>query len=161
MPKQRNNARPLKGIKRLLFRAPLWFYRLGLGNLLGRRFILLNHTGRKSGAARQAVLEVVDFDPPTNTYFVASGFGKASDWYQNIVHNPQVRVQVGRQSWAAVANPLPPEESGTMMADYARRHPAAAKQLMRLCGFEVDGTDADYRAVGREHIPFVALQPKS
>ncbi|TDC06909.1 nitroreductase family deazaflavin-dependent oxidoreductase, partial [Nonomuraea longispora] len=34
------------------------------------------------------------------------------------------------------------------------RHPAAARQLCKIMGFEVDGSVADYLEVGR-HIPFV------
>ena len=33
---------PPRGLARLGWRAPIWFYRLGLGGLLGGRFVLLN-----------------------------------------------------------------------------------------------------------------------
>ncbi|MFN2138301.1 MAG: nitroreductase family deazaflavin-dependent oxidoreductase [Candidatus Promineifilaceae bacterium] len=157
MPTKIADARPPQGMKRLMFRAPLWIYRLGLGSLLGGRFLLLHHTGRTSGSQRQTVLEVVDFDPQTGTYYIASGFGKASDWYKNILKTPQVSIQVGSKTYTAVASPLSPDESGEMMVAYARRHPTAAKELMRFCGFEVDGSEDDYRSMGSEHIPFVAL----
>jgi hypothetical protein len=35
-----------------LVRAPIWLYRLRLGFLFGRRMLLLEHIGRKSGARR-------------------------------------------------------------------------------------------------------------
>ena len=59
MAKQVKKLEPPQGCSRLLFRAPVWLYRLGLGGLFGKRMLLLNHTGRKSGLPRQAVLEVV------------------------------------------------------------------------------------------------------
>ncbi len=40
---------PPRGLARIGFRIPIILYRLGLGGLLGTRFLLLTHTGRKSG----------------------------------------------------------------------------------------------------------------
>ena len=45
------------------------------------------------------------------------------------------------------------------MVDYAHRNPRSAKQLMRLCGYEVDGSDDDYYVMGQDVIPFLALEP--
>jgi hypothetical protein len=76
VPKKVKDAQPPRGLARLAWRAPIWFYRLGLGGLLGQRFVLLNHIGRRSGQPRQAVVEVVRHDKRTGTYIVASGFGE-------------------------------------------------------------------------------------
>lgn len=159
MPKKVGNAQPPKGLKRLMFRAPIWLYSIGLGSLMGGRFLLLNHTGRKSGQPRQTVLEVVDFDPESETYYVASGYGNKSDWYLNLLQTPEVTIKVGNKIIPAAARPLTPDESGQEMVDYAHRNPGAAKQLMRLCGYEVDGSDEDYNIMGHDIIPFVALSP--
>lgn len=43
------------------------------------------------------------------------------------------------------------------MVRYARRHPMAARNLAKLIGLVVDGSEESYRAAAREHIPFVAL----
>ena len=150
-------AQPPSGFKRLLWRAPIWLYRLGLGGLLGGKFLLLNHTGRKSGQPRQAVLEIDDYDPATNTYLVASGFGRQSDWYQNILATPEVSIQVGRKRMTAVAEPLSPEASGEAMVQYARKNPTAARNLTKLLGHKLNGTEEEYRSIAEEHIPFVAL----
>ncbi|HEU5434459.1 MAG TPA: hypothetical protein VFU81_22495, partial [Thermomicrobiales bacterium] len=56
---------PPAGVTRLLARAPIWLYRLHLGRLLGHHALVLTHRGRKSGKARQAILEVVRYDPAT------------------------------------------------------------------------------------------------
>lgn len=53
------NKKP-RGLLRLGFRLPIWLYRLNLGWILGERFLLLTHTGRKSGLVRQTVIEVYD-----------------------------------------------------------------------------------------------------
>lgn len=72
----------------------LLLYRAGLGRLLGRRFLLLEHVGRRR-------------------------------------------------------------------AGYARRHPRSARSLARFMGFEVDGSEADYREVAGElGLRFVSLEPR-
>lgn len=160
MPEKIGQAEPPKGCSRLLWRAPIWMYRLGLGGLMGGRFLLLNHTGRVSGQPRQNVLEVVDHNEEANTYTVAAGFGKGSDWYKNILKTPEVTIQVGNREMAMTAVPLGAEESGQAMVEYAHRHPRAAKELTRICGYKVDGSDEDYYMLGRDFIPFVVLQPR-
>ncbi len=160
MPEKVQEASPPTGFTRLMFRAPIWLYRLHLGWLMGRRFLLLHHVGRKSGQTRQAVLEVAGHDKTTNTYFVASGFGPQAQWYQNIRQTPEVMIQVGRKKLTVTAVALSPVESGQKMVAYAHQHPKAAQSLMRLCGYHVDGTDEDYFIMGRDHIPFVAFTPQ-
>lgn len=154
----KTKRKPVTGLKKFFFRAPLFLYRIGLGGLLGHRFLLLNHIGRKSGKPRQTVLEVVNHDKASDTYFIASGFGKKSDWYLNILAQPQVNIQVGWRKMAVTAVPLTPEQSGQAMVDYARRYPIAAKNLGKVIGYDVS-TEEEYRAVGRESIPFIALEP--
>lgn len=151
--------KPVTGFKKVLFRAPIWLYRLGLGGILGGRFLLLNHIGRKSGQTRQAVLEVVGRDKEAGAYLIASGFGRKSDWYLNILAQPQVTIQVRWQTLAVTAVPLTPEQSGEAMVDYFRRHPTAAKNLGKLIGYEAR-SEADFQTIGREMIPFIRLVPR-
>jgi deazaflavin-dependent oxidoreductase (nitroreductase family) len=157
MVRQVAKPTPPKGIRRLLFRAPILLYRLHLGWVLGHRFVLLTHTGRVSGQRRQVVLEVVEYDSAEDTLYVASGFGARAQWYRNIQARPRVTVQIGQRSTPAVATPLPPTQSGTALVEYMRRHRYLARRLMRFCGYEVDGSDEDYFAVGRDGIPIVAV----
>lgn len=153
--------RPSKGFRRFLFRAPIWLYRVGLGGLMTKRMVLLNHVGRKSGLPRQAVVEVTKYDADHDTYYVASGWGKKADWYRNLLATPDITIQVGWRKMAVTAVPLTPEQSGEVMADYARRYPTAARVLSeRLLGYEVDGTAENYYALGHDVVPFVALQPR-
>ncbi|MCC9311413.1 nitroreductase family deazaflavin-dependent oxidoreductase [Kitasatospora sp. RB6PN24] len=140
-------------------RAPIRLYHWHLGWVLGKRFLLLTHTGRSSGRRRQVVLEIAGRDRATGAYHLASGFGPRSQWYRNILADPRVTIQIGTHRSTALARPLGPEESGRLMASYAGRHPRLARQLTALCGLSVDGTEPDYYAVGRDHIPFVAVYP--
>lgn len=158
MPEKIFEPKPPRGLSRLAFRLPIWLYRLKLGRLLGKRFLLLHHIGRKTGLPRQTVLEVVRYDKPRGTYMVAVGFGTRSDWYQNVMANPRVGVESGGQRMQAVAERLPPEAAELELVDYNSRHPGLMKELARIMGYRLDGTEADVRALGRI-IPMVALKP--
>lgn len=150
---------PPAGVARLLLRLPILLYRAGLGRLLGARFLLLEHTGRSSGRLRQTVLEVAGHDTAQDTYYVAVGFGPSSDWYRNLLVTRECTIRVRGQRSARKARPLSAGEGADLMADYARRHPGAARGLMRFMGFRVDGSEADYRDVaGRLGLRFVALE---
>ena len=106
-----NRKAPPRGWKAKLWRAPIWLYRWNLGFLLGNRFMLLNHTGRKSGLPRQAVIEIIG--RTENIYYAASGFGEKAQWYRNIIATPEVTIQIGRKEFAARAERLPHEEANT------------------------------------------------
>lgn len=147
-----------KGIMRFFARIPIHMHRAGLGRLLGSRFLVLDHTGRVSGLPRQVALEVVRHDKPSDTYFVASGWGEEADWYRNLLKTPQVVVHSGGRSLNALAERLSGERSEDEMLTYARRHPRAIKSLAGMMGFELDGTDEGYRALGRK-MPIIALRP--
>ena len=159
MPEKVKEVNPPRGLARLLFRLPIWLYRLNLGWLIGGRFLRLTHTGRKSGLPRQTVLEVVRYDPVSGEYVVAVGFGEKSDWYQNVMANPQVMVESGRKRIQAYARRLSPDDAENEMLDYGQRHPAALRELARVMGYSLNGTQQDIRALGRM-IPMLMFSPR-
>jgi deazaflavin-dependent oxidoreductase (nitroreductase family) len=154
------SATPPTGLSRLLFRIPIHLYRMKLGFLLGGRFMLINHVGRVSGKPRQVVVEVVNHDAVEGGYVAASGFGRDAAWYRNLRQTPDTTIQVGRRTIPVTATFLSSEEGAGLMARYGQRHPRAAKALSRLMGFSVDGSEADFRAVG-ERVPFVRFIPRA
>ncbi|MFI0354306.1 nitroreductase family deazaflavin-dependent oxidoreductase [Actinomadura sp. 9N407] len=155
------NVGPPTGLKRTLFRLPLVLYRWGFGWLFGRRIMALHHIGRVSGKRRHVVLEVVSYDADDGSYVVASGWGPGAAWYRNVLHTPDVIIQVGRRTLPVTAVPLSKDEGADVLVRYASRHRMAAKYLLpRLMGYSVDGSEADYRAVG-ELIPFVRFVPRT
>ncbi|MDX1886712.1 nitroreductase family deazaflavin-dependent oxidoreductase [Mycolicibacterium sp. 120270] len=108
---------------RTLVRAPIWLYRAHLGFLLGQRLLLLEHIGRKTGARRYAVLEVVE-QPAPDEYVIVSGFGARAQWYRNVLANPHVRVSVGRmRNVPAVATPMTRDAAKDALERYAERYP--------------------------------------
>jgi len=151
-----SDPQPPSGLARLAFRAPIWFYRARLGWLLGGRFLMLTHTGRVSGKQRYTVLEVVKHEAETHTYYVVSGYGEKADWYQNVMANPQVRIQVGNQHYQAHAERLSPDQGAEIIQDYGQRHPSALRQLAGFMGYRIENTEDDQRALGRI-LPVIAL----
>lgn len=145
------------GLQRLFFRFPIYFYRAHFGWLLGKRFLLLNHVGRKSGLPRQTVLEVAHYDPSSDSYTIASGFGTQSDWYRNLQQQPNVTIQVGQRKLAAQARLLTPDESGAAMVRYAHQYPKTAQRLMQVLGYSGDGSDESYYQIGSQQVHFVNL----
>jgi deazaflavin-dependent oxidoreductase (nitroreductase family) len=70
-------------------------FRLGLGwavnfwPAVGGRIMVITHTGRKSGLRRRTP---VNYAPIAGDLYCTAGFGAISDWYRNILANPQVEV---------------------------------------------------------------------
>ena len=153
----RMNKKP-SGVLRWFLRLPIWLYRMRLGWLMGNRFLLLQHTGRKTGLARYAVVEVIRYDKTTGTYTIASGWGTRSDWFRNIQKTPEVRITTARGEMPAIARWLPPEQGAAELADYAQRHPQAFRILTRtLLGDEVTLQRAEMADIA-EKLPVVRLE---
>jgi deazaflavin-dependent oxidoreductase (nitroreductase family) len=107
---------------RWIVRAPVRLYRARLGFVFGSRLLMLEHTGRKTGIRRYAVLEVVDHPDP-GTYIVAAGFGNRAQWLRNVRASLRVRVCVGaRRPAPATARQLTPQEAAAALTAYARAH---------------------------------------
>ena len=132
MGKRKLISTPPEGILRFGLRLPIWLYRIHLGWLLGNRFLLLNHTGRKSGKVYQTVIEVVKHDRQSNSFFVVSGWGNKSDWYQNIQKKPDVIICSGRQILPVHAENIPLAEAVNILNEYTKRYPTAFKELTAL-----------------------------
>ncbi len=157
MPERiREVSRP-KGVSRFFYRLPINIYRIGLGRLMGSRFLLLEHTGRKSGELRRNVLEVVRWDEVARTFYVVSAWGEKADWLRNVRANPAVTIKVAGARYSAKAIPLTRDESNRELLDYAQRYPRAAKELSRLLGYRLDGTPEDFASLA-EQMTIVALR---
>lgn len=84
----------------------LLMWRLGLGKWLnvspeyGGRLMVLTHVGRKSGVHHRQPLNYAVVD---GELYCTAGFGRSSDWYKNILANPNVEVWLPDGWWAGVA----------------------------------------------------------
>lgn len=114
---------------RRLMRAPIWIYKARAGALFGSRILMLEHIGRKTGAPRYVVLEVLEHSSP-DTYVVASGFGRKAQWFRNLQANPGVRVYAGSHApRRATARVLDQHEADRALAGYLSRHRKAWEKM--------------------------------
>jgi deazaflavin-dependent oxidoreductase (nitroreductase family) len=152
--------RPPGKALRFGLRLPVWLYRLRLGWMLGDRFLMLTHKGRKSGLPRQAVIEVVQHDKETDTYYVVSGWGRTSDWYQNIRKDPSVTIHAGARRFRSQAEFIPAAKAVEVLEAYVREHPRAFQELTALFlgDRSVPGSEAARRLA--EKMPMVAFHPE-
>ncbi|WP_298408616.1 nitroreductase family deazaflavin-dependent oxidoreductase [uncultured Chloroflexus sp.] len=81
---------PSHPVVRAIFRLPILLYRLGLGALVGRLFMIVTTTGRKSGLPRRTAIE---FHTYYGRKYVVNGYGMRSDWYRNILADARVTIQ--------------------------------------------------------------------
>jgi deazaflavin-dependent oxidoreductase (nitroreductase family) len=150
---------PPSGLKRWLFRLPLAFYRAGLGWLVGSRFVMVEHLGRKSGLPRQVVLEVVDSQPSGPSHYVVAAWGEKADWLQNVKAHPEVEYQVGRHRFMGRAEILSCDQAAEVFLDYGRRYPRMLQELMRLVGYRIEADETVYRQLA-DFLPVVKLCSK-
>lgn len=134
---------------RWLMRLPIPMYRAGLGRLLGSRFVMIEHLGRKSGEPRYAVVEIVEREG--RALRVASGFGTRAQWYRNLRANGVAYLSTGgvRRERVAV-NLLDDEASEAVLDRYRRTRPDAWQRLKNAM---------DLAQGGDARIPIVEFTP--
>jgi F420H(2)-dependent quinone reductase len=115
-----------------------------LGARLGRlRFLLLVHSGRRSGRARVTPLLYVEDGGRFAVVASNAGDDRPPAWWLNLQAHPDARIQAGRQQLAVTARRASPEESRQLwpkLLDAYRWY-------------------ADYRQRTRREIPIVLLEP--
>jgi deazaflavin-dependent oxidoreductase (nitroreductase family) len=88
-----------QGFVRWLVRAPLFAYRLGMGNILNAAHLMVLTTrGRKSGQPRHTSIE---YRRHGKKVYLISAWGVHPQWYQNILAEPHVTVQLGDKTFSA------------------------------------------------------------
>jgi deazaflavin-dependent oxidoreductase (nitroreductase family) len=132
----------------------LLMWRLGLGVYLNQpktwgNIMVISHTGRVSGLRRRTPLNYAVVD---GEVYCVSGFGDVSDWYRNILVNPEVEIWMPGGWWAGIAEEV---------ADPGERLPLLRQVIIgsgfagRLAGFdpyrmsdtELEAATASYRLV--------------
>jgi deazaflavin-dependent oxidoreductase (nitroreductase family) len=140
-------------------RLPSYLYRFRLGRLLGHRFLLLTHRGRKSGLTRRTPLEVLHFDPRSRESVVLSAWGQKADWYRNIEASPPLEVETGGERYPPMPRFLTAEEAYAVITAYAIRHSLVARVLERAFGYPVTRSAASRRTFADSAV-LVAFRPR-
>jgi deazaflavin-dependent oxidoreductase (nitroreductase family) len=82
-------AYPTQSSMKYIYKTPILLYRMGLGKLIGRLFMIMTTTGRKTGLPRRTAIE---FHQHAGRKYVLVGWTQ-SDWYQNLMANPLMTIQ--------------------------------------------------------------------
>jgi deazaflavin-dependent oxidoreductase (nitroreductase family) len=155
-PVPMRQARP-GGALRTWLRLPVGLYHRRLGFLLGRRFLLLVHRGRRSGMVRETVLEVIHHDPSNGEFVVVAAWGDRSDWLRNIRTEPALAVMTGGRRFVPEQRFLSPEEGMRVLARYGRAHPFAWSAITSLFGWSGETDKDNLTRLALEH-PLVAFR---
>jgi deazaflavin-dependent oxidoreductase (nitroreductase family) len=157
-------ATRLNPVLRGLFRAPVYLYRWRCGRLLGRRFMLLIHVGRRTGLRRETVLEVMEYRLEGPEVVVMSAFGPNADWLRNIQATSGPDVVTGSRRFTADYRILGADEAVRVIAGYEQRNrlmaPIIRAVLSRLLGWRYVGSELDRRWLVA-HLPLIAFRPRA
>ena len=146
--------RPPSRWLRRLAQLPLVLYQLRLGRLLGNRFLVVVHRGRRTGTLYRTLVEVVRWDPVRGEAIVASGWGERASWYRNLLAAPAAEVWLAGERVVPEQRFLELDERVEVLRDYRLAHPRATRIIGRLLGLDA-GEDA-LRAAA-ERLPMVAF----
>ncbi len=141
-----------------IFKSPIILYRLGLGWLMGHRFMLLTHVGRRSGRVRRTVLAVLRFDSGTREIMAISAWS-ASEWYKNILAAPALQVETGFTRYAPVHSSLTSDEIATLFDEYRRKHPLFTRIICRIPGWKWNSSHEEFVELAKT-LHGVAFRPK-
>lgn len=154
VPKSRPGA-----LLKLMFKMPVYVYRLRLGWLLGLRFLMVSHRGRKTGKIRHTVLEVIRYDAASKESIAVSAYGESSSWYRNLQASPALEIRTGFDTYVPAQRFLKADQVYDELIDYLRRHPKAIRAITRLLGMRYDGSESQKQALAA-HLRMVAFRPK-
>lgn len=113
------------------------------GRALGYRFLLLEHTGRRSGQRRLAPLLYVEDGKDLVVVASNAGDDRAPAWWLNLRAHPEARVRVGTRRLDVRARQAGPEEAQRLWPVLDASH----------------GGYAGYRDRAAREIPVVLLEP--
>jgi len=80
-----------------------------------------------------------------------------SDWFKNLIANPNVQVQVARRKFSGKATVLPSEEAGEILVEFINQHPNYVRIMMRLIGNKIRFNEEEIRSLVSE-MPIVAIR---
>jgi deazaflavin-dependent oxidoreductase (nitroreductase family) len=133
-----------------------------LGFLLGHRFLLLVHEGRRTGRRHETPVEVVRYDPATREAIVAAAWGRRTQWLHNIEAGLAREVLMGRERYQPTYRVLQLDEAAAVLERYEAHSglPKAVVRsvLSRLLGWRYDGS-AQSRRRAVEQLTLLGLRP--
>jgi len=146
-----------------MYRAPLWLYRAGVRGyerLIGIDWLVLTTRGRRTGAPRTVMVDVVGHDAATDTWYVQPADARHSDWLRNLRAHPVATVEVRGRRFRAHATEVTGTEGAEVVLRFIREHPRYARLIVWFIGYvdSVDRPDDELRERLSE-VPVMALRP--
>jgi len=141
-----------KGWMKWLYKTPILLYRLGLGFMVGRLFMILTTTGRKSGQPRRTAIE---FHEHKGRRYVFSAWGTKADWYHNIEANPYITIQTWRGVESVLARRVTSDAELAEAFAFAMANPAM-RMVMKSAGF---GQTLEQFLAHKERFTFITFDP--
>jgi deazaflavin-dependent oxidoreductase (nitroreductase family) len=148
-------ARQLRAAFKIGNRFMLLLWRLGLGPFVNMapetsgRIMVMTHIGRKTGAKRQTP---VNYAIHHEDIYCVAGFGSISDWYRNILKNPQVEVWLPEGWWQGLAEDVNHHPDRTMLvrevliaSGFAAR--SAGIEPKKMSDEEIAAATTDYKLI--------------
>lgn len=151
---------PPRGLLGWLLGLPALLYRVHLGFLLGHRFLVLVHKGRRTGRVHETPLEVIRYDRSTGEATVVAAWGRRTAWLHNVEAGLAREVRIGRARYVPAVRRLEVDEAVMLLERYERQSGLPRRfvwaVLSRLLGWRYDGTPAARRRAA-EQMPMIAL----
>lgn len=97
------------------------------GQFEGAPMLLLHTTGARSGLERINPMMYLELDGHRYVFASKNGADTDPDWYLNLVAHPEVSVELGSETFAAVATPVPGADRDRIYSEQARRYAGFAE----------------------------------
>ena len=97
------------------------------GQFAGAPLLLLHTIGARSGVERVNPMMYLEDDGRLFVFASKAGADTHPDWFHNLVKTPEVTVEVGTETFDAVAAPLAEDERAAVYAKQAALYPGFAE----------------------------------
>lgn len=139
-----------------LFKTPIFFYRIGLP-IFSSFVLLLTTIGRKSGKQHTTPVEYLR-EKDTGYPIIMAGWGGKTDWRRNIDADPLVHLQIGREAFDAIAEPLDDTAVAARLTEALQINPNSAKIWSRWAGEIVSLEDPESIVRAVKYFPSYRLK---
>jgi deazaflavin-dependent oxidoreductase (nitroreductase family) len=146
---------------KFFFKVPVWVHKMGFGGwerLVGAQWMLITTKGRKTGKPRDTMVDVMDYDKTSDTYYIEAAYGARADWYKNIQANPVFEAKVGRRKFKARAGALTTEGASEMLVQFYRSKPTYTRSVMAMAGMKFKD-ETELRELGK-NLTLFAVKPE-
>lgn len=148
-------------LQKFFFKVPVILHKIGLSGwerLIGAQWMLITHIGRKSGKRYDSMVDVMDYDKASDTYYIEAAYGARADWYKNIQANPVFEAKVRRRKFKARAGALTTEGASEMLVQFYRNKPAYTRSVMAMAGMKFRD-EGELRELGK-NLTLLAIKPE-